>query len=183
MAQLLTRATEFLNAGDVESVRAMNARALEIGLSDAALKNLQAKLTAEEQRIATVQRLLAEAERLLADGFVTEPAEGNAVAKLLEVLRVDPTNTTARSMLQAAAGRLADVAREAYDAGMRAEARHYLELALTVTPDVQEWRTLRESWGTDVAAPPAAAAAPSVPAVAPAAAPAAASAVPGERGG
>jgi hypothetical protein len=29
------------------------------------------------------------------------------------------------------------------------EARQYLELALTVTPDVSEWRALRATWNQD----------------------------------
>jgi hypothetical protein len=54
-------------------------------------------------------------------------------------------------MLNAAAGRLAAVAREAYDAGLKPEAQHFLELALTVTPDVPEWRALRDSWAAESA--------------------------------
>ncbi len=151
VAQLLTRATEMLNAGQIDAVKTMNARALEIGLSDVALSSLQTKLSAEEQRIASVQRLLAEAEKLLNEGFVTEPPEQNAVARLLEVLRVAPGNDAALALLKSAAERLAAVAREAYDVGMRVEARHYLELALTVTPDVQEWRDLRDAWAAEAA--------------------------------
>jgi len=152
VAQLLTRATELLNAGQIDSVRAMNARALEIGLSDAALQGLNAKLTAEEARIASVVRLLKDAEALLADGFVTEPPAGNAVARILEVLRLDPGNAAAQTLLKNAAGRLYAVALEAYDVGMRQEARHYLDLALTVTPDVAEWRSLRDAWTAETSA-------------------------------
>jgi tetratricopeptide (TPR) repeat protein len=163
VAQLLTRATAYLDAGQIDAVRAMNARALEIGLSDAALKNLQSKLGAEEQRIAAVDRLLSEAGQMLADGYVTEPPEQNAVARLLEVLRIDPNNSRARDMLTQAANRLADVAREAYAAGMRQEARLYLELALTVTPDVQEWRSLRDAWASEAGTASAAAGAAPAP--------------------
>ena len=127
-------------------MRALNARASEIGLSDTAISELKAKLTAEEQRIATVDRLLDEAKHLMAEGMITEPPEQNAVARLLEVRRLDPENAAARDMLNAAAGRLAQVAKDAYAVGMKADAKHYLELALTVTPDVPEWRALRDSW-------------------------------------
>lgn len=149
VAELLTRATGFLASGQIEAVRALNGRASEIGLADTAIRELKAKLNAEEQRIADVARLLDEARRLMAEGMITEPPEKNAVARLLEVRRLDPANTAARDMLGAAAGRLADVAREAYDAGMKTDARHYLELALTVTPDVPEWRALRDSWSAE----------------------------------
>jgi len=149
VAQLLTRANESLASGQIDAVRAMNARASEIGLSDTAMRELKAKLGAEEQRIGTVARLLNEAQKLMNDGFVTEPPDQNAVAKLLEVRRLDPNNAAARDMLNSAAGRLAAVAREAYDVGMKTEAQHFLELALTVTPDVPEWRTLRDSWAAE----------------------------------
>jgi tetratricopeptide (TPR) repeat protein len=151
VAQLVTRANELLAAGQIEQVRAMSARASEIGLSDAAMRELKSKLGAEEQRIGSVARLLNEAQKLMNDGFITEPPDQNAVAKLLEVRRLDPSNAAAREMLNAAAGRLAAVAREAYDAGMKTEAQHFLELALTVTPDVPEWRTLRDSWAAESA--------------------------------
>jgi len=151
VAQLLTRANELLASGQIDAVRAMNSRASEIGLSDTAMRELKAKLGAEEQRIGTVARLLNEAQKLMNDGFITEPPDQNAVAKLLEVRRLDPNNAAARDMLNAAAGRLAAVAREAYDVGMKTEAQHFLELALTVTPDVPEWRALRDSWAAEAA--------------------------------
>jgi tetratricopeptide (TPR) repeat protein len=149
VAQLATRANEMLAAGQIDQVRAMNARASEIGLADTAMRELKSKLGAEEQRIGTVSRLLNEAQKLMNDGFITEPPDQNAVAKLLEVRRLDPSNDAARDMLNSAAGRLAAVAREAYDVGMKTEAQHFLELALTVTPDVPEWRTLRDSWAAE----------------------------------
>jgi tetratricopeptide (TPR) repeat protein len=151
VAELLTRATELLSTGQIEGVRALSARASEIGLSDTAIRELKEKLGAEEQRIGNVARLLNEAQKLMNEGFITEPPERNAVARLLEVRRLDPNNTQARDMLNAAAGRLAAVAREAYDAGLKPEAQHFLELALTVTPDVPEWRALRDSWAAESA--------------------------------
>ena len=83
---------------------------------------------------------------LFQDGFITEPGESNAVARLLQVLALDPGNSDASALLKSAAGRLADVASEAYDAGLVDDAKHYLELALAVTPDVAAWRELRARW-------------------------------------
>jgi serine/threonine protein kinase len=149
VAELLTRATELLKTGQIDAVRALNARASEIGLADTAIRELKSKLAAEEQRIGNVTRLLNEAQQFMNDGFITEPVDQNAVARLLEVRRLDPNNATARDMLGAAAGRLAEVAREAYAAGLKSDAQHFLELALTVTPDVPEWRALRDSWAAE----------------------------------
>ncbi|MCX7065016.1 MAG: hypothetical protein NT024_10785 [Proteobacteria bacterium] len=149
VAELLTRATELLKTGQIDSVRALNARASEIGLADTAIREIKAKLVAEEQRIGNVARLLKEAQQFMNDGFITEPPDQNAVARLLEVRRLDANNAAARDMLSMAAGRLSEVAREAYDAGLKADAQHFLELALTVTPDVPEWRALRDSWAAE----------------------------------
>ena len=88
----------------------------------------------------------ASAGRLLAQGFITEPQERNAVAVLRDVQRLDPGNARADELLVQAAARLAEVAQEAFAAGLPESARHYLDLALTVTPDQAEWRSLRESW-------------------------------------
>ncbi len=146
VAEILSRATRLLSEGDLEAVRALGARASEIGLSAAAIEQMQQQLQTEEQRVADTARLLAEARELLDDGFITEPGEGNAVARLLDVLALDPGNADAGELLNKAAGRLAEVASEAYDAGLVDEAKHYLELALAVTPDVEAWRQLRARW-------------------------------------
>jgi hypothetical protein len=52
-------------------------------------------------------------------------------------------------LLQQCAQRLASVAREAYQIGLLDSAEQYLDLALTVTPEVAEWVALRDSWEGD----------------------------------
>ncbi|MFV2090417.1 MAG: hypothetical protein ACC642_07170, partial [Pseudomonadales bacterium] len=86
-----------------------------------------------------------------AQGFTTEPEQANAVAVLREVPRLDPGSDQTAALLQQAAERLAAVAEEAYSVGMTEDARQYLELALTVTPDISAWRKLRASWNEDTA--------------------------------
>ena len=103
---------------------------------------LGARLTA----LAAIDGNLLEARALLRQGFVTEPPEQNAVSLLREVERLDPGNEQAQVLLAQAAARLVEVAKEARAAGLSEEARQYLDLALTVTPDAPQWRTLRESW-------------------------------------
>ena len=71
------------------------------------------------------------------------------MAKLREVIRLDPGNARASTLLTRTAERLAAVAREAFDAGLAPDARYYLDLALTVTPDVDAWRALRDAWSAE----------------------------------
>jgi tetratricopeptide (TPR) repeat protein len=151
VASVLANADAQLHAGQLDDVRSMVTRAAEIGLDDAATTELKRRLRVEEQRVDRVATLLSQARSLAKDGYLTEPPSGNAVSRALEVLRLDPSNDEAREVLRNSAARLATVAQEAYAVGLVEDAKHYLELALTVTPDVPEWRALRESWNTPVA--------------------------------
>ncbi|MFU8817495.1 MAG: protein kinase domain-containing protein [Pseudomonadales bacterium] len=146
VSQLLIAASNLLQSGELDRTRALIERATAVGLDPQAVNRLRARLDAEVSRIATVARNLADAEALLADGFITEPQPRNAVALLRDVERLDPGNEQAQALLGRAAQRLASVAREAYGAGLEVEAKHYLELALAITPDATEWRELRRQW-------------------------------------
>lgn len=145
-SQVLVQAGELLDRGELESMAALLGRALAVGLDAASVNQLKARLDAETARRNQVAARLEQAERLLADGYITEPADANAVAVLRDVQRLDPGSVAAQNLLERCAQRLAEVAQEAYEAGLTVEARRYLELALTVTPDVAAWRDLRNQW-------------------------------------
>ncbi|MEZ5560472.1 MAG: protein kinase [Pseudomonadales bacterium] len=149
VSQLLSEATQRLTAGDLDGVRALLDRASAVGLAPDAVNQIKTRLDAEANRRSAVAANLARARELLSQGFVTEPPTGNAVSILREVERIDPENAEARVLLQQCAERLAGVAEDAYAVGMTEDARHYLELALTVTPGVARWRELREQWEKD----------------------------------
>jgi tetratricopeptide (TPR) repeat protein len=146
VSQLLSTATELLSQGDLDSVRALVDRASAVGLDQESVNRLRSRLDGEVARLAKVREDLEKAEGLLQRGFITEPPNGNAVALLRDVERLDPGNQRARELLARSATRLAEAARDAYDAGLKDDATHYLELALTVTPNVAEWRELRNQW-------------------------------------
>ena len=145
-SQLLNKATQMFEGGDLSAVERLLGQASAAGIDAAALLEIQTRLDQEIEALATISQKLAEAGRLLAQGFLTEPQEHNAVAVLRDVQRLDPGNARADELLDQAAARLAEVAQEAFAAGLPEPARHYLDLALTVTPDQGEWRSLRESW-------------------------------------
>lgn len=145
-SQLLNKATQMFEGGDLGAVERLLDQASAAGIEAAALLEIQTRLDQEIEALATISQKLAEAGRLLAQGFITEPQEHNAVAVLRDVQRLDPGNARADELLGQAAARLAEVAQEAFAAGLPEPARHYLDLALTVTPDQGEWRSLRESW-------------------------------------
>ena len=121
-------------------------RAVAVGLGEASVAEFKSRYSIERDRVDRVDVLLARAEQQIDQGFITEPNDNNAVGTLREVLRLDPGNEVAERRLLESAERLALVAREAHEVGLQTEAQLYLELALTVRPDVGEWRRLRDQW-------------------------------------
>jgi serine/threonine-protein kinase PpkA len=146
VSQLLIAATQLLQSGELDRTRTLVERASAVGLDPQSINRLRSRLEREVAKLAAVEKNLDEAEALLAKGFVTEPEDRNAVALLREVERLDPGNERAQALLRSAAERLAAVAQEAFEVGLEADAKNYLELALTITPNVAEWRELRRRW-------------------------------------
>jgi serine/threonine-protein kinase PpkA len=142
-SQLLVRANTLLGANELDEVQALIGRAVAVGLDAESINQLKSRLDAVVARQTAVAGRLREAAELLAQGYITEPTGRNAVAMLRDVQRLDPGNAEAQALLARCAERLAQVAQEAFAAGMATEARRYLDLALTVTPDVAVWRDLR----------------------------------------
>lgn len=145
-ASVLEQFGEFLVAGNFEAAKHLADRSSAVGLGEVPVNEMRARYDAEIARLDTVAALLAEARALFADGWFTLPADGGVVARVREVLRLDPGNTAATALLTRTAERLAAAAKEAHEHGLAEPARLYLDLALTVTPDVDEWRDLREAW-------------------------------------
>jgi hypothetical protein len=135
-----------LASGDLATVRGLVDRASAVGLDQQSVNRLKSRLDVEIARRDDVQRKLDQAANLLQRGFITEPAERNAVALLRDVERLDPSNGQARELLRRGAERLAQAAQDARAAGLSRDAQQYLELALTVAPDVAKWRDLRAQW-------------------------------------
>ncbi|MDE0038400.1 MAG: protein kinase [Gammaproteobacteria bacterium] len=126
--------------------------ATKAGIADNAVDQMRRLHDAEMGRIADVARLIREAEAFMQDGYVTGPnTADNAVARLRDALALDADNADGIRLRSMAATRLADVAVEAYHAGMVEEGMEYLDLALAVTPGITRWRVQREEWQADLA--------------------------------
>ena len=148
-ASVLEQFGEHLDAGNFEAAKHLADRSSVVGLGEVPVNEMRTRYDAEIVRLDTVARLLAEARALFSDGWFTLPADGGVVARVREVLRLDPGNTAATELLTRTAERLAAAAKEAHEHGLVEPARLYLDLALTVTPDVDEWRDLREAWAAN----------------------------------
>jgi len=91
-----------------------------------------------------VERLLAQADRALAERRLSRPAGDNALFYYRAVLAVDPDNWRARRGVGRVAGGHARRAERAMEAGRHEEARRQLELGLQAVPDAPELRELQE---------------------------------------
>ncbi len=150
-AQISSNAAVLIEAGDLAAVRALVDRASAVGLQGTVVNDLKSRLEDEQARLGRVDQLITEAANLFDAGYITGPTDSNAVSVLREVVTLDPGNVRAQSLLAQCASRLAAVAQEAWESGLAADARYYLDLALTVTPDVAEWRRMREQWNNEAA--------------------------------
>lgn len=145
-AQVAADAEALLAQGELAQVEIIVNQAQAAGLAAEGVGEIRRRLQAERARQATITQNIEQARALMAAGFLTDPVGENAVAKLREVQQVDPGNETALAMLQGCAERLATVAQEAYSFGLVDNAEQYLDLAITIQPDAQEWVDLRDAW-------------------------------------
>ena len=111
-ASVLAEFDRLLRDGTLEAAREFKDLAAAADIGDTVVAQMATRHDEELLRIATVLDLIAKAEELYRQGYVTGPdADNNAVALLREALRLDPDNSDGIRLLSVSATRLADVAR------------------------------------------------------------------------
>lgn len=116
------------------------------GVSQESLQELEALRAEELGRIAQAQDFYDEAVELYEQGYITRPDDANALFKLNQAQLLDPRNVMVQSLIDQCADRIAKVARDAYEAGMTAEARWYLDFALSLENSNPEWQSWHQDW-------------------------------------
>ncbi len=135
-----------LNQGDIDQAQASLGKAENARLDAIAIANMGERIDSEITRRSQVTVALEQASVLFEQGFISAPDEQNAVAKLQEVLILDPGNEIAQRRLIACAERLAGVAAEAQAVGMSEAAKRYIGKALSIQPGVSQWEAWRAQW-------------------------------------
>ena len=141
---------ELLKERDFATIRNLITRAKTVGLYPASILHMESALVNETTRISEAADLVVLAESLVAQGFLTQPAESNAVATLEEAHRLDPLNERAGILLEQCAERLAHVALDAHKAGLLAVAETYLTYARDIFDDADKWHTFQQLHGLEV---------------------------------
>lgn len=150
-SDVLAEFESLLNDDRLDEATALFEMARTAGIPDDAVEEMRAVRDAKMKRIADVARLIDEAESFLQEGYITGPDPANsAVARLREALRLDADNADGIRLQSMAATRLADVAVEAYYAGMAEEGLQYLDFALAVIPGAASWRSTRDEWQAEI---------------------------------
>ena len=134
--------------GDLEAAAALASRAGVVGLDKTTVTELQEQVELRTSRQESITNTMLRARKLLQEGFITEPANNNAVALLTDVLSLQPGHPEATELLSQAANRLADIASEAHAAGLTSEALSFIQMAISINPDNQLWLQLRDEWST-----------------------------------
>ncbi|MDB2647056.1 hypothetical protein N9Y97_09365, partial [Pseudomonadales bacterium] len=146
-AQILNNVRSKLAQDNLDKAEELLDQASAAGLPAEPINELRLRIEGERTRKARVIVLLETSQQLMADGYITAPIDSNATALLRETLQLDPANEKALALLNECAQRLADIAQEAYEYDLQVKAKEYLDLALTINPDVSAWIALREKWG------------------------------------
>ena len=145
-ARIVVMVEGLLEQRNLTEVRELLEQSTTVGLSPDSIGEMSNQLDELLDRISQAATLHVEAESLFKLGYITQPVGQNAVSLLREAVRLDSKNENAVTLLRRCAERLAQVARDAKAADMNEEAKLYLELALTVSPETTEWQRLRDSW-------------------------------------
>ena len=135
-----------LNQGDIDQAQASLGKAENARLDAIAIANMGERIDSEITSRSQVTVALEQASVLFEQGFISAPDEQNAVAKLQEVLILDPGNEIAQRRLIACAERLAEVAAAAQAVGMSEAAKRYISKALSIQPGVSQWKAWQAQW-------------------------------------
>lgn len=137
-----------LGEGKLEEAQQLASRAGVVGLDKTTVTALAQQVERQTARQESIATTMLRARKLLQEGFITEPTNNNAVALLIEVLTLQPGHPEATGLLEQAATRLAEIASEANSAGLTNEALSFLQMAITISPNNQQWLRLRDEWST-----------------------------------
>lgn len=113
------------------------------------IDEMEALREAELMHIALAKELYDEAVNLFGLGYITKPAEANALQKLRLARQQDPQNLDVKSLIGRCAERLAKVAQDAYEAGVVDVALEYLDAALSTGSTQPEWEDWRATWALE----------------------------------
>ena len=113
--------------------------------NQAEAKLLQERQEAEQRRVASIEKLLADAEAALKAGRLQEPAGNNAFEQYRKVLSLDPANTKALAGLKSVGEQYVSLAEAALAKGRWSEADKQLQNAQKLLPNNERFLAVRKA--------------------------------------
>ncbi|MXZ43589.1 MAG: protein kinase [Gammaproteobacteria bacterium] len=118
----------------------------QAGVSEVTLDAMSDALEKLQNDRAEAASLYREAQSLFQRGYISKPANENAIAVLRRAQALDAKNTDVTVLLDQCAERSAAVALEAYGAGLTDRAIQYMDVALSIQPMNDVWSLQYQSW-------------------------------------
>ena len=134
--------------GDLNQAEELLNESLGAGAPLDVIRPYLIEISEMREKTALVNQGLDQARLLINKGYITKPPRYNAVAELREVERIDPDNVDARLLLEECSILLVTVARDARKHGYKELALKYLELAIRIKPNEEDWLAMRAAWST-----------------------------------
>ena len=144
--QLISRGEDLLGRGDLDGVQNLIQGATFLGLSNESFDGLRNRLFQANRLEEQIQKNLFIARSLIERGFLTEPPNANAVEALRSVQRLDSDNEEANLLLDEIARKLASIAERAWEAGFQLDAVKYINLALALDAEREDWKRWKTEW-------------------------------------
>ena len=124
-----------LEERDFGEIRHIIERAKTVGLYPGSIIHMESSLEQELDNISEAADFVVIAERMLADGYITEPLDNNALIALRKARSLDPMNTHVDELFVECVSRLSAVASDARTFGLDELATTYSTLAAQVAAD------------------------------------------------
>ena len=132
--------------GDLNQAEDLLNESLGAGASLDVIRPYLIEISEIREKTALVNQGLDRARLLINKGYITQPPRNNAVAALREVERIDPDNVDAALLLEECSILLVTVAQDARKHGYKELALKYLDLAIRIKPNEEDWLAMRADW-------------------------------------
>ena len=132
---VVTQFEEHLQSREFGAIRNIIERAKSVGLYPASIMHMESSLAQELNDISEAADFVVLAQQRIADGYISEPPDNNAIVALRNARQLDEANPRIHELFTECAARLLSVASDARAFGLDDVATTYSALAAQVTMD------------------------------------------------
>lgn len=132
---MVTQFDAHLESREFSEIRHIIEQSKTVGLFPASIMHMESSMAQELNNIAEAADFVVLAERLIANGYITEPPDDNAIVALRNARRLDAANARISELFAECVSRLSTVASDARTFGLAKIATNYSTLATEVASE------------------------------------------------